>query len=173
MLVSLRYCLVATFALGLVLLIDGCASPLWRYDHYVVEGALRDSTCSATIDGRPFIGNVGGLGEKIIFTPLTEQPPGQTLTMFVCRGIVVEFITAAGSSPRPGRYPIENGEIGIDTGTVVLHIGYSGVGTGPWPFALSGVHLAGKEGYLQLDAMTNSSVRGTFHAIVRRQPNGE
>jgi hypothetical protein len=32
---------------------------------------------------------------------------------------------------------------------------------------------ADKEGYVQLEEFTDSTARATFHAITRRQPNGE
>ena len=168
----MRCALVAIVTLGVVLLVGGCASPLWEYDHYVVEGALMDTTCRATIDGRPFAGNVAGLGEKLRFSIDASPPLGRTITTLGCRGIVMQFDTPEGTRPVPGRYRIANRVIGSDT-TVTLDVNFSGINEGRWPLAFTGVHLEAKEGYLQLDEMTGTAVRGTFHAIVRRQPNGE
>lgn len=165
--------LVASVAAGLLLLMGGCASPLWQYDRYVVEGELLGSTCRATIDGRPFVGEVAGLGEKMQFSEDASPPRGQTITSLVCRGIVLQFVSRRGTQPGPGRYRVVSSVIGIDTGSVELYIGFSGINEGHWPFALTGVHLEGKDGYVQLDAMTDSSAHGTFRAIARRQPNGE
>jgi hypothetical protein len=158
-------------ALGAVLLVAGCASPLWEYDHYVVDGALLGTTCKASIDGRPFVGNFNDLGEKILFPQDASPPDGRTMTGLVCRGLILEFVSPEGTRPAPGRYRIVSH--GIDTGTVQMSIHYSGIDEGNWPFASTGVHLEGKEGYVQLDELTDSSVRATFHVVVRRQPNGE
>ena len=60
-----RRWLISSVTLGVVLLTSGCGSPLWKNDHYVVEGALTGTTCRVTIDGRPFVGEVAGLGDSI------------------------------------------------------------------------------------------------------------
>lgn len=169
--------LVSSVVLGVVLLVTGCANPLWDQDHYVVEGALTGATCRATIDGQPFVASVAGLGDSIQihrdFEDNAGLPREQGIKTLICRGLVLEFVSPRGTVPAPGRYRIANGVIGKDTGSVNLYIESSNINEGRWPFAFTGVHLEGKEGYLQLDEMTESSARGTFHAIMRRQPNGE
>lgn len=91
----------------------------------------------------------------------------------MCRGIAFTFVTPRSVRPTAGHYRISGGAVGYDTGSVRLYIVYSGVKEGAWPFAPTGVHLEAKDGYLQLDEITDSTARGTFHAIVPRQPNGE
>ena len=76
-----------------------------------------------------------------------------------------------GTLPAPGRYRVADGA-NHDPGGVALHIEESHITAGRWPFALTGIHLEGKEGPLQLEQFTDSSARGTFRAMVRRQPNG-
>lgn len=167
--------LVAGVALGVVLLATGCANPAWDKDHYVVEGALTGTSCRATIDGHPFVGLADALGDSIQIQrgDDADLPPEQGIRTLICRGLVLEFVSPRGTLPAPGRYRIAEGEIGKDPGSVNLYIESSHITEGRWPFAFTGVHLEGREGYLQLDEMTESSARGTFHAIVRRQPNGE
>jgi hypothetical protein len=164
---------IAAGALGVALVGGGCASPLWQRDQYTVEGALLGTTCRASIDGRPYVGNAAGLGEKIQFVGHASSPLGVAIKTLVCRGIVLTFVSPEGARTATGRYRIANGAVGYDTGSVRLYIGFSGIKAGPWPFAFTGVHLEGKGGYLQLDDMTDSTARGTFHAVARRQPNGE
>ena len=172
-----RRWLISSVTLGVVLLTSGCGSPLWKNDHYVVEGALTGTTCRVTIDGRPFVGEVAGLGDSIQihrdFEDNAGLPPGLGIKSLICRGLVLEFVSPRGTLPAPGRYSVADGVIGKDTGSVNLYIEFSHINEGRWPFALTGVHLEGKEGYLQLDEMTDFSARGRFRAIVRRQPNGE
>jgi hypothetical protein len=91
----------------------------------------------------------------------------------VCRRLVLEFLSRAGTRPGAGRYRVVSHVIGTDTGSVGVYVGFSGIDAGRWSFAPTGVHLEGKEGYLQLGEMTDSSASGTFRAVVRRQPNGE
>lgn len=169
--------LVSSVVLGVVLLVTGCANPLWDQDHYVVEGALTGTTCRATIDGRPFVGLAAALGDSIqILRDYARNmglPEGQGLKTLICRGLILGFVSPEGTFPAPGRYRIAVGVRNLDTGSVNLSIESSHINEGRWPFAFTGVHLEGKEGYLQLDEMTESSARGTFHAIMRRQPNGE
>ena len=160
---------------GLVLLTLGCASPLWKNDHYVVDGVLEGTTCRVTIDGQPFVGTVA-LGDSIQimadFVSNSGLPRGQGVKALICRGLVLEFISPEGTLPAPGRYRIAPEGSNSDPGSVDLHIEESHITEGRWPFALTGIHLEGREGHLQLEQFTDSSVRGTFRAIVRRQPNG-
>jgi hypothetical protein len=162
--------------LGLVALTVACASPLWRYDHYVVEGALMGTTCRATIDGRPFAGDTTGLGDKMTIRrdniSMVGLRAGEGMKSIVCRGLVLGFVSAQGGYPGPRRFRIADGA-SIDTGVVSVSIENSGVSEGHWPLALTGIHLEGKEGFLQLDEMTDSSARGTFRLIMRREANGE
>jgi hypothetical protein len=160
---------------GLAALAAGCASPSWQYDHYVVEGALMGETCRATIDGRPFVGDTTGLGEKLSIQHDNVSdvglPEGQGVKTIVCRGLVLQLVSPEGAFPSRQRFRVADG-VSLDTGVVSVHVEHSDVGEGHWPFALTGVHLEGKEGFLQLDEMTKYLARGTFRAIVRRQPNG-
>ena len=91
----------------------------------------------------------------------------------MCRGIALTFVTPYGVRPAAGHYRISSGAVGYDTGSVRLYIAFSRITAGSWRLAPTGVHLEAKDGYLQLDEITDSTARGTFHAIVRRQPNGE
>jgi hypothetical protein len=162
--------------LSFVALTVACASPLWRYDHYVVEGALMGTTCRAMIDGRPFAGDTTGLGEKMSIqhdnVSETGLPDGQGVKTIVCRGLVLQFVSPEGAYPARRRFRVADGT-SLDTGVVSVAIDHSDVGEGHWPFAITGVYLEGKEGVVQLDEMTDSTARGTFRMIVRRQPRGE
>jgi hypothetical protein len=152
---------------------SGCANPLWRYDHYVVDGALLGTTCKASIDGRPFVGNFNDLGENIQFPKETFEPPGRTLVGLVCRGLAMDIISPAGTRPAPGRYRVTSTSESSVAGTVQIDVHYSGIDEGNWPLAWTGVHLEAKEGYLQLEELTDSTARATFHFIARRETSGE
>ena len=171
--ILLRRRRAANLALGFLLLAGGCASPLWKYDHYVVDGALLGDSCRATIDGHPFVGDVAGLGPKIQLIGDTNSPRGWTITGVVCRGLVLEFAYPRGTLPSPGRYRIVSEMTRRDTANVKLSVYNGNINEGRWPYAPTGVYLEGQEGYLQLEEFTGTSVRATFHAIARRRPNGE
>jgi hypothetical protein len=134
------------------------------------------TTCRATIDGRPFAGDTAGLGEKLTvrrdLVQNADLPEGTGVKTLVCRGLVMEIVSKEGAFAPPGRYPVAEG-VSLDTGVVSVLVSSGDIGAGRWPLALTGVHLEGKEGFLQLDEMTNDAARGTFRVIVRRQPNGE
>lgn len=134
------------------------------------------ATCRATIDGRPFVGDTAGLGEKLTIRRDLDQnpdlPDGTGVKTLVCRGLVMEIVSKQGAFAPPGRYRVADG-VSLDTGVVSVLVSSGDVGAGHWPLAPTGVHLEGKDGFLQLDEMTASTAHGTFRMIVRRQPNGE
>jgi hypothetical protein len=107
------------------------------------------------------------------FEETPRLPAGQGTETLVCRGLVLEFVTRKGTFSAPGRYRIADVVSNRDPGIVTMDLTSSQITEGRWPFAFTGVHLEGREGYLQLDEMTESSARGTFRAMMRRQPNGE
>lgn len=161
--------LVAVFALNLANVFCGCASPLWARDRYVVDGALLGTRCQATVDGHPFAGNLPGLGDIRLLVDSSEA--SYTVTTIVCRGLVFELYTSGNGPPSPGRYHLANPLAGGDT-SATLNVGYSSyVTAGRWPFARTGVHLEAREGHLQLEAITGTTARGTFHAVMRREAN--
>jgi hypothetical protein len=161
--------LVALVTFILANVVCGCPSPLWARDRYLVDGALLGSKCQATVDGHPFAGNLPGPGDIRLLVDSSDA--SYRVTTVVCRGLVLEFDTSGEGPPSPGRYHLANRGAGGDT-TATLEVAYSSyVTAGRWPFARTGVHLEAREGYLQLEAITGGTARGTFHAVMRREAN--
>ena len=172
----LRRTLIAV-AVGLTTVSSGCGSPRWRSDDYVVEGTLSGSTCQVTLNGRPLTAQDSPFDEKIRIRrdPALNSglPAGQGVASLNCLGLHLIIVTPVGTFPPTGRYRAVGGLLSSAAGLVDISVYSRQVRAGLWPFAFGGVHLEAKDGYLQLDEMTANAARGTFRAVMRRQPNGE
>ena len=175
--IHLRPRLAASLTLCFLLLVGACASPLWRYDRFSIEGVFTDSTCTIMLDGHPLPPSAAAHDAPVQvmrdFAYDAALSPGQGEKMLRCRGLVFLIVSPAGTLPPTGRYRMVDASLSVEPGTAVMSLFGSGVGTGPWPFAVFGAHLAATEGVLQLDAITDSTARGTFRVIARRQLSGE
>jgi hypothetical protein len=169
--------LAAGATLALTVAAGGCTSPLWRFDRYTVEGAFSDATCNITIDGRPVMPDAVlpdvpvQVMRDFMYDP--TLPPGQGVKSLRCLGMIFLIVSPEGTLPASGRYRIVDASLSDVPGTTIMNVYRSHVGPGLWPFALTGVHLVATDGVLQLDAMTDSTVRGTFRAVARREASGE
>jgi hypothetical protein len=170
----LRRALMAV-ALGVAAMGSGCANPQWRSDDYTVDGTLEGTTCRMTVDGHTLTARDGQFSETILIQrdpgARSQLPPGQGLNSVYCLGLQLLIVAPVGTFPPPGRYRAV-GPLVSDPGVVTVRVYFRGVREGSWPFAFTGVHLEAKDGFLQLDEMTSNSARGTFRAVMRRQPNG-
>jgi hypothetical protein len=155
----------------LLSLVCACDSPSWQHDRIVVEGALADTSCTLKLDGRPIVGDTSVTGLFIV--PDDAQNPGQRLSSLTCRGLQIMVPSAIGTRPTPGRYRVTKDSTRYSPGTASVILVGSGVGTGGWPFAPTGVHLVAIDGVLQLDSLTDSTARGNFRLVMRRRVSGE
>ena len=162
--------------LALAAMASACNSPLWRYDRYTIDGAFTGKACNITLDGQPLAPDTtdSRAPVQVMRDASTDAPRGEGVHVLRCRGLIVLIVSPEAKLPPPGRYRIVDASfISIEPGTAVMGLMDSGVGTGLWPFAVFGAHLAATEGVFQLGAITDSTIHGTFRAIARRQLSGE
>lgn len=168
--------MLTSLAFGLAAVAIGCSGPQWRSDDYVVEGTLEGSTCRVRVDGHELTAADGPFGEEILIRRdpgmNRELPAGQGVNSLYCLGLQLMIVSPLGTFPPQGRYAAAGGPLSGDAGLVNMRVYFRRVREGRWPFALTGVHLEARDGYLELDEMTANTARGSFRAVMRRQPNG-
>ena len=164
-------------ALVFAVVATACASPLWRFDRYSVEGTFSGGTCNIAVDRRPITPDAVlpdmpvQVMRDMMYDPTLQS--GQGVTMLRCLGMILLMVSTEGKLPAPGQYRIVDASLSVAPGTTIMNLYRGRVGAGLWPFAITGVHLVATGGVLQLDAMTDSTARGTFHATARREASGE
>jgi hypothetical protein len=158
-------------AVVLLCFVCACESPSWSRDRIVVEGALTDTSCTLKLDGRPITGDTSV--PRLFIVPDDALNSGQRLSALTCRGLQITVPSPRATVPPAGRYRVTNDSSHFSPGTVTAILAGSGVGTGGWPFAPTGVYLVGIEGTVQIDNVTESTARGSFRLVMRRRVSGE